>query len=205
MADEVDARGKEDEAPRAAEKKSGKKVMMIVLVLVVAIVGAGAFYVMKYGLPFGKESSTEAVAEEESETLVAQEEKKTSKEEQTEEEHGEGGEAGGEGETSGTEGVQSTLYALDPFVVNLAGSAGRRYLKATVQLEVNDPATLTEIEARLPAVRDNILTLLSSKTYDDIEDARGKDRLKEELIYRVNSFLKAGKVEHVYFTEFIVQ
>ncbi|RLB21216.1 MAG: flagellar basal body protein FliL, partial [Deltaproteobacteria bacterium] len=63
----------------------------------------------------------------------------------------------------------------------------------------------SEMDKRLPQLRDAILTLLSSKTFKDIGDLSGKYQLRAEILATLNRYLKTGKVNNVYFTEFIVQ
>ena len=98
-----------------------------------------------------------------------------------------------------------TMFPLEPFVVNLADSSGKRFLKTTMELELSDEALAEEIKARLPQIKDSILLLLSSKNFNDIYTVHGKIKLREEIIIRVNTFLKHGRVRNVYFTEFVIQ
>lgn len=124
------------------------------------------------------------------------------------------GDAGGDDESSaqeddgggegGAEGL-STVVNLEPFVVNLIDNAGTRYLKVTVNLEVSSSKVTAEIEAIKPRVRDAIIVLLSSKSYEDIGSIQGKYQLRDEVATRVNQFLKKGSVNSVYFTEFVIQ
>lgn len=97
------------------------------------------------------------------------------------------------------------IYPLDPFIVNLMDPMGKRYLKATLQLELSKEEMRPEMDKRLPQLRDAILTLLSSKSFKDISDLSGKYQLRAELLATLNRFLKTGKIKNVYFTEFIVQ
>ncbi|HPC47644.1 MAG TPA: flagellar basal body-associated FliL family protein, partial [Deltaproteobacteria bacterium] len=94
---------------------------------------------------------------------------------------------------------------LDPFIVNLADAQGQRYLKAVVQLETDNPAAEAEINTKLPQVRDEILMILSNKTFDDVASVAGKRMLKREIAQAVNRYLVEGRVTNVYFTEFVVQ
>ena len=97
------------------------------------------------------------------------------------------------------------IYSLDTFIVNLVGGRGKNYLKAKVELELDSDKTTIEIEKRLPQVRDAILTMLSSKSNEDINTLEGKFQLRAEIISTLNQYLKTGKVKNVYFTDFIVQ
>jgi flagellar FliL protein len=97
------------------------------------------------------------------------------------------------------------LWPMEPFIVNLADNQGDRYLKAVLELEVSDPACLAELNQIKPKLRDNILDLLTAKTYKDLMDIAGKQRLRDEIGMRLNSFLGSCKVTKVYITEFVIQ
>ena len=120
-------------------------------------------------------------------------------------EHGGGGGAHGggaaENEKEGTGGIVS----LEPFIANLADDGGRRYLKATFQIDFGKGGAPGVMNARLPQVRDLLLTLFTSKTFDEIRTPEGKQQLREEIIARINQVLDRDAVKAVYFTEFIVQ
>ena len=63
-----------------------------------------------------------------------------------------------------------------------------------------------DIEKNLPKIKDAIILLLSSRTFEEIADRGGKMRLRNEIIQQLNSVLKSeNKVKNVYFTEFVVQ
>lgn len=95
------------------------------------------------------------------------------------------------------------IVPLETFIVNLAGSKGRRIAKVNIELELAGEKVFTEIEHRKAQIRDIIIILLSSKTYDQVSNREGKDQLREEIKDTVNSFLTQGKIKNVYFTEFI--
>ena len=97
------------------------------------------------------------------------------------------------------------VFPLKTFVVNLADTGGKRYLRLGMVLELDDVALASEIEENLPHVRDKILMLLPSKTFDDIKTFEGKMMLKKEIMNRLNSILKEGKISNLYFEEFVVQ
>lgn len=95
--------------------------------------------------------------------------------------------------------------AMDNFIVNLADPSGKRYLKVKLDLELNSEKLLPEIEKRMPQIRDSILTLLSSKSFQDIKSPEEKLQLRAEIMVMLNQHLKTGKITNIYFSEFIVQ
>jgi flagellar FliL protein len=97
------------------------------------------------------------------------------------------------------------LLALEPFIANLADEDGKRYLKATLQVEFFGAAVPEEFNARVPQMRDLLLTLFTSKEFTEIRTPQGKAQLRDEIINRMNRSLNKDLVKAVYFTEFLVQ
>lgn len=97
------------------------------------------------------------------------------------------------------------VFDLDTFIVNLLDDSGRRYLKSTIKLELSSQLLEEEIKQKMPEIRDNILVLLSSKSYEAVADTAGKLRLRTEIINRLNNIMTTGKINKVYFTEFVIQ
>ena len=96
-------------------------------------------------------------------------------------------------------------WAMEPLIVNLADNNGDRYLKVVMQLELTGPEASKELDVIKPKFRDSIVDLLSNKTYKDLADNIGKQRLRDEVMLRGNSMLMQGKINKVYFTEFVIQ
>ena len=97
------------------------------------------------------------------------------------------------------------MFPLDPFIVNLAGSGGSRFLKVSISLKMSAPEAHLELRKNILKLRDSILFLLSSKSFEDIDSFQDKSKLEDEIMVRINKFLTAGKVNRAYFTEFIIR
>jgi flagellar FliL protein len=97
------------------------------------------------------------------------------------------------------------MFPLAPFILNLAGSEGKRFLKVTISLELSTPEVHAELKENIQKVTDSILVLLSSKSFEDVYSVQGKFKLKDEVTTRVNRFLVVGHVKDAYFSEFIIQ
>ena len=175
----------EEEGGEAAgeEEKKGLPIKLILIVVgVLALAGGGYFAYTN----FFQEEAVEESAEKD----------------KNGEEGGEG--ADGENTEELPPGV-GVMFTMDPFVVNLAGSNGKRFLKVTATLELSSPEVNPEFEENLQKITDSILVLLSSKSFEDVYSVQGKFKLKDEITTRVNRFLVVGHVKDAYFTEFIVQ
>jgi flagellar FliL protein len=70
---------------------------------------------------------------------------------------------------------------LDVFTVNLKDERGERFAQVGVTLELKDTAAENELKERLPAVRNEILLLLSSKRIDELMSDEGKRELAQQI------------------------
>ena len=175
--------GEEGGEAAGEEEKKGLPIKLILIVVgVLALAGGGYFAYTN----FFQEKAVEESAEKD----------------KNGEEGGEG--ADGENTEELPPGV-GVMFTMDPFVVNLAGSNGKRFLKVTATLELSSPEVNPEFEENLQKITDSILVLLSSKSFVDVYSVQGKFKLKDEITTRVNRFLVVGHVKDAYFTEFIVQ
>lgn len=96
------------------------------------------------------------------------------------------------------------MYPLDPFTLNLLSDSGSRYVKCTVELEQNGELLQPELDKKVAIIRDIIIRTLTAKTFEEISTAKGKERLKDELVGKINEILTDGFIKNVYFTDFVV-
>jgi flagellar FliL protein len=97
------------------------------------------------------------------------------------------------------------LYPLDTFTVNLKSDAGRRYLKATISLELNGQELSIELDKKAAVIRDRIIRILTSKSVEEISSTKGKQKVSDQIVDVLNSMLADGSIKGIYFTEFVVQ
>jgi flagellar protein FliL len=97
-------------------------------------------------------------------------------------------------------------FELEPFIVNIYDGQDLRYLRVKVELEIaGGEETKAELTARKAQLRDAILVLLSAKTLLDVRDQQGKNQLRQEIFSAMGKIMPPGKVQKVYFTDFVVQ
>jgi len=72
---------------------------------------------------------------------------------------------------------------LDPFTVNLTDRESERYAQIGVTLEIDDVKTEAELKLYMPAIRNNILMVLSHKTAAQLLTREGKDKLAQSILY----------------------
>lgn len=97
------------------------------------------------------------------------------------------------------------IISLPTMVVNLADKGGRRYLRATLGLELAKMEDEPKLEARLPQVKDAALKIMATRSFQEINDIAGKEGLRDEIVASLNDIIKSKAVTNVYFTEFVVQ
>ena len=100
---------------------------------------------------------------------------------------------------------ERAIMTLEPFLVNLADKDSRRYLKVKIDLEVENEKTVKELEKSMPRIRDQLIFLLSSKSYQDISTPEGKHQLKKEIMERLAALPTGKKISAAFFTEFVAQ
>ncbi len=94
---------------------------------------------------------------------------------------------------------------LETFIVNLADKGGERYLRVSMNLELEKEETVEVVGKILPKIRDAILMILPTKKYEDIGTVEGKSALRNEMLTKINEIMKPEKIKNIYFTEFVVQ
>ncbi|MCI7484885.1 MAG: flagellar basal body-associated protein FliL [Helicobacter sp.] len=90
------------------------------------------------------------------------------------------------------------------FKVNLLTQTGKKILLTNISLELDKPETQPEVETKLPMLFDAIIEILSSKSVEEIITTKGKNRLKDEIVRRLNEFLIDGSIKNVFFTNFLI-
>lgn len=172
----------EDANSEAAAAPAKKKpIMLIAIVAVVALAGGGGAAFFFMGGKKGEETA----------------------------EHGEKGE---HGEAKKDEHKSPALYVkMDPpFVVNFEAKGLMRFLQVTVEVMTRDAATKDALEKNYPMIRNDLIMLFGSQTYDTISTREGKEKLRLDAIETVGKVIKAEggdekKVEQLYFTSFVMQ
>ena len=191
MADETDMSEEQDQDPDATEgmmedleeaEGGGKLPLVIggVLVLLLAVVGGLYFTGMLDGL-LGKSDHEVSEADE----LHAMDD------------HGDGH---GDGHGGGN------FLEIPTITVNLSTEDGTpRYLRLTVQLELNSAEDRAAVEAIIPRVIDQFQTYLRELRVRDLRGSSGIYRLQTELLWRVNQAAAPTKVKDVLFQEILIQ
>jgi flagellar FliL protein len=100
-----------------------------------------------------------------------------------------------------------TMVRLGDFTTNtVSGENNRhRFLKTKISVRTSSEATSDEIKRHHVIIRDAVIRTLGSRTFEQISSDKGKLELKATIGDDLNTILKEGEVNEVYFTEFIMQ
>lgn len=117
---------------------------------------------------------------------------------------------------------EGVMLNMSTKIINLVDPTGHRYIRLTIVVEFapdneeyttlpeeEKTAYLTEFQnklnARMPIMDDSVITLLSTKTYDQLYTAEGKEQLRMEIMDSLSKKLPDLHLLSIYFTEFVVQ
>jgi len=101
-------------------------------------------------------------------------------------------------------------YKFDPpFVVNIQGKGGSRFLQLSIEAMTYDQSVSADIDQNMPVIRNNILLLLSDLTDEQVATMEGKQKLRGDILKEIQKVMKdkIGKpgVEEVYLTSIVMQ
>lgn len=94
----------------------------------------------------------------------------------------------------------------DDFRVNTADKEESHFIKLKLSLgfEQGNKALSAELSQRVPQIRNIVNLILAGKTKEQLSTIEGQLELREEIKASINHILSEGKIEEVYFNEFIV-
>ena len=98
------------------------------------------------------------------------------------------------------------IFLLGDFTTNLANNdrAGK-FVRVEVRLEMSDTDMADELKEKNIRLRDAVIEEMSLKRFSELSTEKGKLTLKANIKERLNGIVEEGKIEEVYFTQFIVQ
>lgn len=194
------AEGSAEAAPKS------KKKLIVILAVVLALAGGGgaaAFFLMKKpDAHQAKDKHGEKAEKGEGHEEGAAEE-------------GAAEEAAGEEEAAEESGGHAdpktalTFVPFETFTVNLLPDPDDKFLQLDLTMEVKGAELAEKLKTQMPALRNRVLLLLTSKKASDIATPEGKAQLSEELLTELKKPLgghgKPLKITQVLFTSFVIQ
>jgi flagellar FliL protein len=104
---------------------------------------------------------------------------------------------------------EPVFVTLETFTVNLQPDPDEKFLQLDISMQVDSPEAAEQLKGQMPAIRNSLLMLLTSKSASDISNSEGKKQLSDEIIAEVKKPISAGGkplgVTGVFFTSFVIQ
>lgn len=122
------------------------------------------------------------------------------------EEGGEDAEESQHGDAADDPMTPSVFHELPTMLVNL-NETGKRasYLKISIKLELTTEEDVASVTTIQPRIIDRFQVYLRELRVEDLEGSAGMQRLREELLNRVNKVAHPVQVRDVLFAELLVQ
>jgi flagellar basal body-associated protein FliL len=100
---------------------------------------------------------------------------------------------------------EEAIGAIVPFETFLVNLSGGKYIRLQLQVEFETPDIPRRLHSRMVPIRDGIISLLTQQTSSDLEDIKGKDKLRKSIKDLINDRLHREDARRVYFTQFVIQ
>ena len=95
------------------------------------------------------------------------------------------------------------FIALEPMVVSLGSSANAKFLRFSAQLDV-DPASEEAVNMVLPRIVDVLNTYLRAVSEDELGKPAALERLRAQMLRRIQVVTEQGQVKDLLITEFVL-
>jgi flagellar FliL protein len=206
MADTKDKSRKLDEEEDSDEKspknKKGLNTTLLIvfgglLLLIVSIGGTAALFMLRTPAV----SDTKAVS-----PAPKKETKADTTADATEKPAAEATAAEGEGGKP-----KALFYSIKPvFIVNIQAAGNKqRFLQVQIDVMTHSEKVAAALEENLPLIKNDLVAILSSKKFEDLNAPAGKDTLRQEALKAVKNIMEQqgvdGAVEAVLFPSFVMQ
>ncbi|MHA7853152.1 flagellar basal body-associated FliL family protein [Marinobacter shengliensis] len=119
---------------------------------------------------------------------------------------------GGDGERASTSEpafVASSYIDLErPLVTTVQAQGRQRYAQVHLSLEASDPVALAAAETHMPLIRSQLVMVLGSSEFNELQTPEGRSALAGQLLATVNQVLEEEgepSIKRVLFRNFVVQ
>ncbi len=92
---------------------------------------------------------------------------------------------------------------LEPMVVSLGSAANAKFLRFSAQLDV-DPASEEAVNMVLPRIVDVLNTYLRAVSEDELGKPAALERLRAQMLRRIQVVTEHGQVKDLLITEFVL-
>jgi flagellar FliL protein len=194
---------KDEEQPAAKPAPAPSKVIPMILIANTVLMGAVLLVVLLH-----KPSAGAAVPAAAKGATGGTSGKVEGKEEGAE--HGEAaghaeGAGHGEGAAADPTGAPGPILKLENFIIQLRGTDTDRYVRVAFDLELMSEADRGSVQARMPHIRDAVISYFSDRSLDELRGSEGMERIKVAVLKKLEEILAAKRVRSVFITELVIQ
>lgn len=109
-------------------------------------------------------------------------------------------------ETVTTKKNMGPTYPVGEFTLNLVSTANQqRFIRTDIVLETSDKKVVEELGKRQPQIRDHLISLLRSRSAEQLSSEKGMELLRFDILKTMNTLVTKGEVTDVFFIDLIVQ
>jgi flagellar FliL protein len=163
-------------------KKSGGKMMPIMIIMNTLLIAGVLVFVMK-------RPSAPAVAAAGAPAK----------------EGGEHGAAAPEGHGKEGVGVPGPTLKLENFIIQLRTAEAERYVRVAFDVELNAETDRDPVVLRMSQLRDSVISYFADRTLEELRGSDGMDHIKTALLKRLDELIPGHRMKAIFITEFIVQ
>lgn len=203
-------------------KKGGKKIWKILFVFLIVLllaggISGGTLYFTGFWNGADKIAKAEVDEKKDKKSKKSKKNKKSKKSQKRKKDKKKKGNKKGKKKVSKNKASKSKgpkkralYFPLKPeFTVNFENTQSASYLQVAIQVMAREQDALDDVEHHMPAIRNSVLLLLGSQTFEKVNTHVGKEKLRKSVLKTIQKILKSetGKtgIEDVYFTSIIMQ
>ncbi|MEW6652366.1 MAG: flagellar basal body-associated FliL family protein [Bacteroidota bacterium] len=97
------------------------------------------------------------------------------------------------------------IHEIQDQIVNPAGTDGRRLLMVSLGFDVPSEENKKELEAKDVLLKDEVLSVISSKGLAELSNMAYRDTLRAEITERLKTVMPTVKINKIYFSKYILQ
>ncbi|KAF0151648.1 MAG: flagellar basal body-associated protein FliL [Ignavibacteria bacterium] len=97
------------------------------------------------------------------------------------------------------------IHEIQDQIINPAGTDGRRLLMVSLGFDVPSEENKKELEAKDVLLKDEVLSVMSSKGLAELGSMAYRDTLRTEITDRLKTVMPSVKINKIYFSKYILQ
>ncbi len=97
------------------------------------------------------------------------------------------------------------IYTLDDIIINPADTDGKRLLLVSIGFDVPKVEMENDLKTRDAMIKDVVISTLSSKNIDQLDNSAYRDTLKMEISSKLKKMIPEDTINNIYFSKYILQ